>query len=558
MRVGLAAKLGGISLFMGALALAVAGFAVLRNDIEVERSQDIEARWRAARVAESVARDIEHVVVVGSAAVLAPTPSEGKARLKALDEAVGRLDARRGALLEAIGEPQSPKSIAIAQRLKDFVAFQRDTVELGQTLSMKAAAVQVADESTAQNRDRLLGEIGAVVERLTAQAQAESTRGEEAREATGRILRWGPLALVLTAIAAGLLLIDHQIRQPLERLRATMATMSRGDLTVEVPFDGRRDEIGEMASALRTFREGLGETAWMQERDRGRADSEARRRAELETLAAAFERSVREVLGQVAEAARQLQGVAEGMSETARAGQVRSREVMEASQVASDEVHTVATTTEGLAASIAEIGGRVGESARVAAQAATDVGRTAEQVTSLAEEATRIGRIVDLIDAIADQTNLLALNATIEAARAGEAGRGFAVVASEVKQLADQTARATSQISGQVEAIRISTTQSASSIGGILDTIGSLNDIASAIARAVEEQSNATGEIARAVKTASTGTALVGRSIVAVEAVSSETARAAGDVLASSHTLVEAAGRLSGEIEHFLDRVRAA
>ncbi|NLH80036.1 MAG: HAMP domain-containing protein [Phyllobacteriaceae bacterium] len=558
MRFGLSARLGGAGVAMAAVTLAVAVFAVTRNEVEIARSRAIEASWRDALVAESVARDVQGVVGIGAAAFLESDAAKIRERLGDLGGAAERLERRQGELVAAIGDPEAPATRSIAMRLRDFVAFQKDTVQLGLTLSPKAAGLQMADPSTHANRDALLGEIAGVVARLTEAASAESRAGEAARRSTRLVLILAPLAALLIAGAGLALLIDRGVRRPLTRLRQTMTTMAAGDLAAEIPFRRRRDEIGEMATALATFRDGLTAVEHLRDRDRDRADRESRRRGAFEHAAAVFEGDVHDLIGRVAGAIARLENLAGDMTAAAHSARVRSSEVGGAAGTASREVTSVAETSERLAASITEIGSRAAESARVASKAVVEVERTATAVQSLSSEAQRIGQIIDLIDAIAGQTNLLALNATIEAARAGEAGRGFAVVAAEVKTLADQTARATAQISGQVDAIRASTEGSVMSIGGVLDTIRSLDGIATAIAAAVEEQGEATREIARAVASAADQTRAVGGGIDGLDRAGAASATAAEEVLASSKALASDADRLSGEIARFLDRVRAA
>ncbi len=558
MRFGLSARLGGAGAAMAAVTLAVAVFAVTRNDVEIARSRAIEAGWRDALVAESVARDIQGVVGIGASAFLESDPAAMRRRLEVLGAAADGLERRQSELLAAIGDPEAPATRSIAMRLRDFVAFQKDTVQLGLTLSPKAAALQMADPSTHANRDALLGDIAAVVARLTEEATAESRAGEAARRSTRLVLILAPLIALLVAGAGLAALIDRGVRRPLSRLRQTMTTMAAGDLSSEIPFVRRRDEIGEMAVALGTFRDGLRAAERLRDRDRDRADRESARRGAFERAAATFEGDVRELIGRVAGAIARLESVAGDMAAAAHSARERSREVTGAAGAASQEVGSVAETSERLAASITEIGARAADSARVASKAAAEVERTATAVQSLSSEAQRIGQIIDLIDAIAGQTNLLALNATIEAARAGEAGRGFAVVAAEVKTLADQTARATAQISGQVDAIRTSTEGSVVAIGGVLATIRSLDGIATAIAAAVEEQGEATREIARAVANAADQTRAVGGGIDGLDRAGAASSTAAEEVLSSSKALASDADRLSGEIARFLDRVRAA
>jgi methyl-accepting chemotaxis protein len=182
---------------------------------------------------------------------------------------------------------------------------------------------------------------------------------------------------------------------------------------------------------------------------------------------------------------------------------------------------------------------------------------TNETVQGLAEAASKIGDVVDLINNIAGQTNLLALNATIEAARAGEAGKGFAVVAGEVKNLANQTARATEDISAQIMAIQNETNDAVGAIERIRDVVVEVNEIATTIATAVEQQGVSTQEIARNVQQAARGTQDVNENIENVSRAAGETGTAAGQVLGASKDMARQAEELRSEVERFLAEVRA-
>jgi methyl-accepting chemotaxis protein len=207
---------------------------------------------------------------------------------------------------------------------------------------------------------------------------------------------------------------------------------------------------------------------------------------------------------------------------------------------------------------VTEIGRQVQESARMATDAVGQARVTNDRVSELSKAAGRIGDVVELINTIAGQTNLLALNATIEAARAGDAGRGFAVVASEVKALAEQTAKATGEISQQIAGIQGATQESVSAIQAISGTIERLAEISSAIAAAVEEQGAATQEISRNVQQAARGTQQVSTNITDVQRGASETGAASSQVLSAAQLLSGDSQRLRLEVGKFLESVRAA
>jgi methyl-accepting chemotaxis protein len=288
------------------------------------------------------------------------------------------------------------------------------------------------------------------------------------------------------------------------------------------------------------------------------AKSVEQRRQAMISVAGEFERNVLSVVREVGEAVDAVGGSARSLTGTTETVKQRSAAVASASAQASTNVQTVAAASEELSASITEISRQVSQSATIAGQAVTEADHTNTAIQGLAEAAQKIGDVVKLINDIAGQTNLLALNATIEAARAGEAGKGFAVVASEVKSLATQTAKATEDISAQVSAIQSATQDSVRAIAGIGKTIGEINQIATTIAAAVEEQGAATQEIARNVQEAARGTAEASENITGVTQAAGESGQAAGHVLTASETLTRQAAQLRSQVDTFLAQIKSA
>jgi methyl-accepting chemotaxis protein len=287
-------------------------------------------------------------------------------------------------------------------------------------------------------------------------------------------------------------------------------------------------------------------------------EAQAAARAERGKVADAFDAVVGKVVAAVASAAAELQSSADTLGEIAGRTGARASAVAAASTQASANVQTVAAAAEELSASVGEITRQVNEGARIAGEAMSRARETDATVQGLAESAKRIGDVVRLINDIAGQTNLLALNATIEAARAGEAGKGFAVVASEVKNLANQTAKATEEIGAQIAAIQGDTQRAVAAIQGIAGVIESIARITTAIAAAVEEQGAATAEIARNVQLAAAGTNEVNAAIADVNAAATETHGAVTDLRGSAAELARNAETLRHELAQFLETLRAA
>lgn len=278
----------------------------------------------------------------------------------------------------------------------------------------------------------------------------------------------------------------------------------------------------------------------------------------LHRLAHSFEETVGSVVSVVSSSVADLHTTAQGMTAFVEQTSAQSKAVASASEHASDNVATVAAATEELSASVREISRQVAQSAEVTSRAVADVGQASQKVKTLADATDHIGSIIGLISEIAGRTNLLALNATIEAAHAGEAGRGFAVVADEVKQLAEQTAKATSEIRSQIETIQADTDATLVTIESISGTIGAINSVAESIAEAVRQQENATREIARNIHDASQGTIEVTSNIGRVTEAMTESNSAATRVFSAASDLTRQLDALNDEVRRFLTDIKVA
>jgi methyl-accepting chemotaxis protein len=369
-------------------------------------------------------------------------------------------------------------------------------------------------------------------------------------------LIWGGIAATIAAVFGVRWSLNRIIVDPVHEMTATMGRLAGGDVAIEVPSLGRRDEVGEIAQAVQVFKNNTVAKQQMEAEALKAAAAREARMHRLEDLINTFERAVATVLDTVAVSAQKMTHTARRM--VSQADQAAERANSSATQAsdANENVRMVAAAAEELSNSISEIAQQVGMSNDVAASATKEATSVNDRVQGLAGAADKIGEIIELITGIAEQTNLLALNATVEAARAGEAGKGFAVVASEVKNLARQTVRATEDISLQVSTIQDETDKTVRAIRGINTTISSMDGITTAIAAAIEEQGAATQEIARNIDHAASGTNYVYENITGVSHTIHETDKAAREVLVAVEDLQTQAATLRSEVDRFLSGIR--
>jgi|SaaInlStandDraft_7_1057024.scaffolds.fasta_scaffold03298_5 methyl-accepting chemotaxis protein len=380
--------------------------------------------------------------------------------------------------------------------------------------------------------------------------------------------------IVIAAIVS--IVSARSIVGPIKSIISVMEELTNGNLEVVIQGLERSDENGDMARAVEIFQQNAVEKTRLEEeekkataerlrleqadREREAEDNErrARRQEQIAKLTNEFSETAEKALGAVASQSEEMKTSAQSMAKIAGDTESESINVASAAEQATVSVQTVASASEELTSSIGEISRQVSHSAEIASKAVDAATITNDTIQELAEGSKRIGEVINLINDIAEQTNLLALNATIEAARAGDAGKGFAVVASEVKNLANQTAKATEDIGEQISSIQGSTGEAVSAIASISSTISEMNEIATTIASAVEEQGAATNEISRNVQEAATGTADVSQSIISVKSGAEKTGEASGAVQNSAQQLSDQFNSFRSEIEGFLADIKEA
>ena len=555
-------KIGLIVVLFATVSIGVTGFSALRmQGIDDAYSNLISHVDTSTRLSAQAAR---YAVAYQSDAyqLAAETTEEGNTRLLAGSSMIQQNYVTNMAKVrEDVPEKSGPIEAAATKFRQAFAACEP---------IVRAAAAATSVEDNLKVLARLKADCNPLIEdglrtqaALTDEltAYAAKTSGELTDRANSTI------STVLIVMGAGLLLTVtaalwvglQGLSRPIGRLNAVMESFARNDLAAETPGVGRGDEVGAMARTVEVFKTNALEV------NRLRADLEAQklvteqeRRTAMLGLAARFEASVGGIVDGVALAATEMQSTAQSMAATAEETTRQATTVAAASEQATQNVQTVASAAEELSASIREISQQVTHTSDTIKEGVRQATVSSDQMLGLTAAAAKIGDVVKIISDIASQTNLLALNATIEAARAGDAGRGFAVVASEVKALANQTAKATGEIATQIKAMQEATQISAQSIQGITETINKVNETATSIASAVEEQGAATQEISRNVLQAAHGTQEVSGNIVGVSQAAQQTGAAAVLVLASAGELSRNGEALKTQVASFLREVRAA
>lgn len=476
-------------------------------------------------------------------------------RQDAYDRVESEFDAMAANADLMLAELEDPRHRRLAQdALTAIEAYRTAFAEAYHT-------IQARNELVESGLDRIGPALVDAAEMFRQEAEAAQDRLGTAAVATMD----DAIALMLLASATGLVLgilaaalIGTGVSRPVRRMTEAMRRLARGETELEIPARDRANEIGQMAKALVVFRDNARE---MKRLEADKAEAEARaaaeKRAALTDLSGRFETDVQSVVATMGTSAGKMQDSARGLSTIASRTENQANDVAGVTQQAASNVQTVAAAAQQLSAAVKEISRQAEIAQSVSGRAVTSADSTEETMRSLTAAAEEIGIIVKVISDVAEKTNLLALNATIEAARAGDAGKGFAVVAGEVKGLAQQTARATRDISRQIGAIQGATGQAVAAVVGIRSIIGEVDHIATTIASAVQEQGAATEEITRNIQEAAQGNEVVARNIVQVSDAARQTGASANETLEIAGTVGKQSEVLAKRVNRFMTELKA-
>ncbi|WP_018387938.1 methyl-accepting chemotaxis protein [Ancylobacter sp. FA202] len=544
---------------LGLTTALVGGISIYTLTLQASLSEELDRLHRQAFLAERINGLVSTVVMDARGIYMSADREAAKGYIAGMQRSLNQLRDVVGEGTAASDAAGNGSFGAVAKDVEQFLSFRSETVRLATEDGPPAANAQGNNEANRANRKALQASLGTHVEQLR-------ERTDPLREEFLTIDFWSEIIILITTgiglligIGTGLYIGVVTLSRPIRRVIETVKAVADGKLDVEIEAKPGNDEIGEL---WRSTGELLGT---LKEAERLRAEQaasaeriEIEKRTAMRDLADRFDSEISGVVRSVAAAVTQLEHSASSMSSSADETSRQSTVVAAAAEQATGNVQIAASAAEELAASVREIGHQVSTAAKIAGEATEQANGTADVVRGLATSAQRIGQVVNLITDIASQTNLLALNATIEAARAGEAGRGFAVVAMEVKTLAEQTSKATDEISSQIAAVQGATNDVVKAIENISGTIRRIDEISSAIATSIDEQGAATGEIAQNVHQAAQGTQEVSSSISTVSVAAADTGRVSAEIVRSAADLSSQATRLRTQFDTFIERIRAA
>jgi methyl-accepting chemotaxis protein len=457
---------------------------------------------------------------------------------------------------ESIIQADDAQQFAVfKKRIEQFVDFRKELVRRGVEIGGAAGREWGDNDANRAVRSALNKDLEALSKVYAERSKQIARQGEANRQLSFLLTCLGGLALLVVGI--GVLIISRSVARPLAVITATIKRVAEGAENVEVPHTDRADEIGALARAIRVFQQAMDGNRNLN--SQALLDSRAReeRAKHIETSVESFRGAIGSVLRAVTDNASAMRDTAQSITKVASDASGRAVAASGATAQASSNVNAVASAAEELSASVEEIGRQVRQSSGMVEQAGLRTEKSITEIESLAAATQRIDGVLALIQTIAEQTNLLALNATIEAARAGEAGRGFAVVAHEVKALAEQTAKATSEIGQNVGMIQTSTRNAVDAVREIGNAVRDINEVTSNIAGAIGQQDAATREISENAQLAAQGNETLVANIGSLSEAIGETNKTAASVLAASSALTSTAETLSREFDKFFSNLRA-
>ena len=557
MRLRIGHKLGMVVVLPAVLAIALSAFALTLSEIERHRVVKIEALSALSFQAHELIELVQEIVIAADAVTMETEREKTKDKSILLEQMLIHLDMVAAPFLRGVASAISrDASTELTLRLKDFAAYQTDTARFGLTVSAAAAQIQATDKATVVNRKETVSALRSKSVQISGLVARERSDGAALQQLTSKLLVVVPGIVILLGLVLAGFVVRSQIQAPLAALRRCMAALAEGDLEVGVPYDGQRDEIGEMAAAICVFRNALQANRRAAHADAHRFLSENQRADAIVSATKTFEADALAMMQDLSTTVMAMDGAANDVAASSLHTLDEAGTVWRAAEDASSILASVSMAATDLSRTAKTISKRLQASHVATSNALSEANATNAKVGSLGSAADAIKRAARLIDEIASQTNLLALNATIEAARAGDAGRGFSVVAGEVKTLAQRTAEATAIISGYVMTIEDATAVSTKAMTTIRATLDEVNAIAADVTDVASAQGQSSDAIANALMDATKQARIVSSSIGTVNQSALANGDRAEHLKQTATHQGESAKRMSGFISGFVEEIR--